>query len=268
MVYRYEQQSHTLNLCEVPSEWIDGFSQTAQKQQQSPTGFPHQQSSRQSSTENNPEDYFNQSDFEKVLNWSKMVRDNWNIHLLQQVLSGNDEDDLKYMMALTLRALNALNLYFYICNNQPVTVIVIGSFAPFGLHEGSAYHKFNKVFFQGVSLFLLIDLCPIAAPSSTTILGQRNASEKILGQSTHNEIMTILEGILRVICDGNQAIIVGCGDVARNSGNLADIIGDCHAHHLCCIYAGWGNIDKDYDSLVVGAKLQMKLFGNDNIDRK
>lgn len=153
MVYRYEQQSHTLNLCEVPPEWIDGFSQTAQKQQQSPTGFPHQQSSRQSSTENNPEDYFNQSDFEKVLNWSKMVRDNWNIHLLQQVLSGNDEDDLKYMMALTLRALNALNLYFYICNNQPVTVIVIGSFAPFVFMKDVHIKNLTKYSFKGYCCF-------------------------------------------------------------------------------------------------------------------
>ena len=41
----------------------------------------------------------------------EMVRDNWNIHLLQQVLSGKDEDDLKYITAL--RALNAPNLYWH-----------------------------------------------------------------------------------------------------------------------------------------------------------
>ena len=144
----------------------------------------------------------------------------------------------KYSNLKTLSFSTRLHEFFSCGNNQPVTVIVIGSFAPFSLHKGSAYHKFNKVFFQGVSLFLFIDLCPIAALSSTTILGQRNVSEKILGQSTHNKIMTTLEGILRVICDGNRAIIVGCGDVARNSGNLADIIGDYHAHHPCCIYAG------------------------------
>ena len=83
MVYPYKQQSRTLDLREVTPEWMDGFSQTAQQQQQFPTGFPHQQSSRQSSKQNNPKDYLNQSDFDKILNWSKMVRDNWNIHLLQ-----------------------------------------------------------------------------------------------------------------------------------------------------------------------------------------
>ena len=37
-----------------------------------------------------------------------------------------------------------------------------------------------------------------------------------------------------------------------------------HAHHPCCIYAGFGNINNDYDALVLGAKLQMKLFGTVN----
>ena len=49
---------------------------------------------------------------------------------------------------------------------------------------------------------------------------------------------------------------------ASKSGNLGNIIGNYHAHHPCCIYAGYGNIDQDYDFLVLGAKLQMKLFGS------
>ena len=80
------------------------------------------------------------------------------------------DDDLDYIPAL--RVLDAPNVYCHICNNLLITLIVIGSFALFGLHEGSVYHKFNKLFFSGVS-FLMIDLCPIAAPGGTGILGQK-----------------------------------------------------------------------------------------------
>ena len=45
---------------------------------------------------------------------------------------------------------------------------------------------------------------------------------------------------------------------------MGNIIGNYHAKHPCCIYAGYGNITYDYDALVLGAKLRMKLFGNTN----
>ena len=119
-----------------------------------------------------------------------------------------------------------------------------------------------ELFFYGVS-YLVIDLCPIVAPGGVNILGQRNITYKILGETIHNKIMTTLERILRQIRDNNRAIIVGCG-AASKSGNLLDIIGNYHAHHPCCIYAGYGNINNDYLSLGFGAKLQMKLFGSTN----
>ena len=75
--------------------------------------------------------------------------------------------------------------------------------------------------------------------------------------------MTTLERILQLIRDNNRAIIVGLGAASR-SGKLGNIIGNYHAHHPCCIYAGYGNITYDYDALVLGAKLRMKLFGNTN----
>ena len=191
-----------------------------------------------------------------------MVRDEWNTHLLlKEIISKNDIDVDSESIA-AIKALNGPHLYYHICNNQPVTVIIVCSFAPFGLHEGSAFHKFMELFFYGVS-YLVIDLCPIIAPGGVGILGRQNCSANILGLTIHNKIMTKLEGILRPIRDNNQAIIVGWGNASR-SGNMGDIIGDYHAKHPCCIYAGHGNMDKDYDSVVSGAKLQMKLFGNTN----
>ena len=219
------------------------------------TGIPYSQLSMQSSTDPS-------HCCANLFDWSKMVRDDWNTHLLiKEIISKNDIDVDSESIA-AIKALNGPHLYYHICNNQPVTVIIVCSFAPFGLHEGSAFHKFMELFFYGVS-YLVIDLCPIIAPGGVGILGRQNCSANILGLTIHNKIMTKLEGILRPIRDNNQAIIVGWGNASR-SGNMGDIIGDYHAKHPCCIYAGHGNMDKDYDSVVSGAKLQMKLFGNTN----
>ena len=218
-----------------------------------PTGFRYEKSSKQSSTD--------PSDCAQLFNWSKMVRNEWNTYLLLKEVISKKDVDSKSIAAI--KALNSPHLYYHICNNLPVTVIIVLSYAPFGLYEGSPLHKCMELFFQGVS-FLVIDLCPIIAPGGVGILGRKNNTETILGQTIHNKIMTMLERILRVIRDGNRAIIVGFGDAARHSGNMADIIGNYHARHPCTIYAGVGNIDTDYDALVLGAKLQMKLFGTDD----
>ena len=248
LVYRRYEQSRTLN----PSDTVLN-EQHAQNERQSPTGFPYQPSSRNSTP----------NIFDRILSWSEMVRDEWNTHLLQRVLSL--DDDVDYISAL--RLLNVPNVYCHICNNKPITLVGVSSYPPLGLHEGSPYHRFNELFFYGVS-FILIDQCPIAAPGGTAFLGKKNAAARILGKLSHDKIMTTLEGILRSIILNNQAIIFGCGNAGRYSGNLPNIIGNYYAHHPCCIYAGNGNIDNDYDAIVIGAKLQMKLFGYDNSKTK
>ena len=99
-----------------------------------------------------------------------MVRNEWNTYLLLKEVIFKKDVDSKSIAAI--KALNGPNLHYHICNNQPVTVIIVCSFALFGLYEGSPFYKFMELFFNGVS-FLVINLCPIIAPGGVDILGRK-----------------------------------------------------------------------------------------------